>query len=295
VNWRDYEIFITRHFQRLFPGASVHHDVRKLGIISKIERQIDILIEGQIAGFSLTIVVDCKYFGKKVDVKDVDEFLGYLQDLRASKGVIVTNHGYTDAAYNRATYDTRDVEIRIIPLGELERYQSFIAIPYLGGRGAVVSAPDGWVVDANPGPKQLAAMYPLGTSRGEAFHNDGYIYVSASVKDASWPDLKHLLDVQDNNVRAHNTSPRIEYAPITLRDDCATLLRHVERADVPGTIESTVFLDYNDITFFLVLLAPSVKHADYLKKLIWVAEKLVRVSVIFDPSGRPISIVKPDG
>jgi predicted helicase len=129
VNWRDYEIFITRHFQRLFPEASILHNVRRTGVISKVERQIDILIEGKVAGFNLSIIVDCKYFGKKVDVKDVDEFLGYLHDLRASKGVLITNHGYSDAAYNRAMYDTRDVEIRIIGIDDLERFQGFIAIP----------------------------------------------------------------------------------------------------------------------------------------------------------------------
>ena len=59
MNWRDYEVYITRHFQRLFPGASVRHDVRRLGVLSKVERQIDILIEGNVAGFNLTIVIDC--------------------------------------------------------------------------------------------------------------------------------------------------------------------------------------------------------------------------------------------
>ena len=38
VNWKDYEIYITRHFQRMFPSASIRHDVKRLGIVSKIER-----------------------------------------------------------------------------------------------------------------------------------------------------------------------------------------------------------------------------------------------------------------
>jgi len=293
VGWREYEIFITRHFQRMFPQASIQHDVRRPGLISKIDRQIDLLIEGAVAGFALTIVVDCKYFGKKIDVKDVDEFLGYLHDLRASKGVLITNQGYTDAAYNRATYDTRDVEIRIIGINDLDRYQSFIAIPYLGGHGAIVSAPDGWVIDARPAPKQLAALYPLGTSRREAFHTEGYIYVAASIKDAEWPNLDHLVETQESNIRAHSRTPHIEYASITIRDDCRMRLRHLERAELPGTSESTVFLDYADVIFYLVLLAPTAKHAEYLKKLLWVAEKLIRVSVIFDAAGKPLRLVKP--
>ena len=203
LNWKDYEIYITRHFQKLFPEASIQHNVRRLGLLSKTERQIDILIEGTIAGFALTIIVDCKYFGQKVDVKEVDSFLGYLHDLKASKGVLITNNGYTEAAYNRAMYDTRDVELRIIDFKDLDKYQGFIAIPYFGKHGAIIPAPDGWVVDSRPnssirkmGRGQLAALYPAGLSAGEAFHSEGFIYFSYSHKDKKWPNLEHLLAVQ---------------------------------------------------------------------------------------------------
>ena len=34
-------------------------------------------------------------------------------------------------------------------------------------------------------------------------------------------------------------------------------------------------------------------NAEYLKKLLWVAEKLIRVSVIFDAAGKSLRLVKP--
>ena len=46
MDWKEYETYITRHFQRLFPGTSIQHNVRRKGLISKTMRQIDILIEG---------------------------------------------------------------------------------------------------------------------------------------------------------------------------------------------------------------------------------------------------------
>jgi len=116
MNWKDYEIYITKHFQSLFPETSIKHDIRREGLMSKTKRQIDILIEGKIAGFDLKVIVDCKYFNKKVDVKAVESFLSFLQDLKASKGILITNNGYTDAAYNRATYDSQDIELRIMVL-----------------------------------------------------------------------------------------------------------------------------------------------------------------------------------
>jgi hypothetical protein len=292
MNWRDYEVCITRHFQRLFPGASVQHDVKRAGIISKVQRQIDILVEGRIAGFDLTIVIDCKYFGKKVDVKDVDEFVGYLHDLRVSKGVLITNCGYTEAAYNRATNDTRDIELRIIKFGDLEQYQAFIAIPYFGAHGAVVSSPDGWLLDISPPVPQIVAFYPLGLSRQEAFHSEGYIYLSCSRKDAEWPNIEHLLSVQEEHIKAHYSMPRFAHEPIRLRDDCACRLRHLEATEMSGTIESTLFLDFPEIIIYLVLLAPKSKHPEYLKKLCWIAEKMVKLVVIYGAREQPLTVCK---
>jgi len=288
MNWRDYEVYITRHFQHLFPDASVRHDVRRLGLLSKVERQIDILIEGNIAGFDLTIVIDCKYFGKKVDVKDVDEFLGYLHDLRASKGILITNNGYTPAAHNRAMNDTRDVELRIIEFKDLEQYQGFVAIPYFGKHGAVVSAPEGWIADSAPPKPQLAAFYPMGLSRAEAFHTEGYIYLSYNMKDARRPYLKDILEMQEQGIIAHHKNPRFAYENINLRDDCACQVRHLEAAGYPTTLESTLLLDFPEVVIILNLLAPKSKHAEYLKKLYWIAEKLIKVSVVYNAATKPL-------
>ena len=53
MKWKEYEIYITRHFQKLFPKTTIRHDVFREGLISKTKRQIDILIEEQVAGFNL--------------------------------------------------------------------------------------------------------------------------------------------------------------------------------------------------------------------------------------------------
>lgn len=143
MEWKEYEIYITRHFQRLFPRTSIQHNVRREGHLSKVKRQIDILIEEKVAGFDLTIIVDCKYFNKKVDVKEVESFLSFLKDLKASKGILITNKGFTKAALNRATYDSQDIELRIINYRDLELFQGFLAIPYSKSECAIVSAPDG--------------------------------------------------------------------------------------------------------------------------------------------------------
>ena len=106
MTWREYEIYITRHFQRAFPESHIRHDVKRVGVVSKTKRQIDMLIEERVAGFDVSIVIDCKFFSKKINVTHIDAFIGFLADVQASKGVLVTNKGFSKAAFNRATYDT---------------------------------------------------------------------------------------------------------------------------------------------------------------------------------------------
>lgn len=125
MSWKDYEIYIHKHFKRLFPDAKISHNVSRTGIISKTKRQIDILVEGEIAGFDISIIIDCKYFSRKVDVKHVESFISFLKDLKASKGILITNKGYSKAAFNRATYDTQDIELRIIDFKDLDSFQGF--------------------------------------------------------------------------------------------------------------------------------------------------------------------------
>lgn len=292
MNWKEYEIYITRHFKRIFPNASITHNIRRIGLISKTMRQIDILIEEKIAGFHISIIIDCKCFSKKVDVKDVESFLSFLLDLKASKGIMITNVGYSEAAYNRATYDTQDVELRIINFCDLDKFQGFLAIPYSGGHCAVVSAPTGWVIDNNPKGLYIASIYPAGLSQDEAFHTEGFMYIIFSHKDKNLPDLKSLCKKQDEAISRKYNNPRYEYVSTIKREDCNTLLRILEMEEHPTTIDCTLFLDFTDITIFITLLTPRTKYSDYLKKLEWIGEKLVKGKIIYKIDGNPLSVIE---
>tara|TARA_R110002096_G_scaffold364118_1_gene557185 strand:- start:94 stop:1002 length:909 start_codon:yes stop_codon:yes gene_type:complete len=292
MNWRDYETYITRHFQRLFPEATIEHDVKRKGLISRTQRQIDLLISSDLAGFRLEVIVDCKYFDRKVDVTVVEKFLSFLRDLKANKGVIVTNSGYSKAAYNRATYDTQDVELRIIDFSDLETFQGFMAIPYAGANCALVSAPPGWVVDMRIEPQvYLATLYPAGLSKDEAFHKDGFMYVTFSSKTTDSPDLSSLLTTQEHAILRHYDLPRFEYLETIKRPDCDVRLRVLEAKEMNNTVEHTLFLDFPDVIIFINLLSPTGQEADQLRKLEWLGEKLVKGRMILDAEGRPLSMI----
>lgn len=82
MNWKDYEKEIYQQFKDMYPTAEITYDAKVLGRYSKVDRQIDILVEDYAAGESITIMVDAKFFGKKIDVKHVESFIGMMHDAR---------------------------------------------------------------------------------------------------------------------------------------------------------------------------------------------------------------------
>ena len=72
-----------------------------------------------------------------------------------------------------------------------------MAIPYSKSECAIVTSPDGWIVDATGGNgRYVASFYPAGLSQEEAFHTEGFIYLVFSHKDKEYPDLPDLLNKQ---------------------------------------------------------------------------------------------------
>jgi hypothetical protein len=291
MDWRDYEHYIHKQFRRIFPEADIKHDVKRHGHLSETERQIDIYITGALAGFDVDIAVDCKYFSSNIDVKAVDSFVSMLRDVRANKGVMITNEGYSDAAWNRAYNDTQDLELRIIEFDDLADYQAFGAIPFMGSYCAYIPAPEGWVVDAEPSvPVAAAALYPLGLNEDVAFRKEGFMYLNFSYKDKNISSLDTLTNLQDQNVREEYPNATIEYHDTVEREDFETTLRIAEIAENYQGLEYTLFVDLEEFTMFIVLLEPNHQRGNYLKKLEWIGRHLIPGKLVFDQSGNPVSM-----
>ena len=102
-----------------------------------MERQIDLLVEERASDFAFRIVVDAKYRGRKIDVGDVEAFIGLTRDVEAHTGMMVALEGYTPAAINRAYYDDLDLILDVLNLDDLKVFQGPTAIPYSGEYGVV--------------------------------------------------------------------------------------------------------------------------------------------------------------
>lgn len=124
--WEIYENQIFDHLKSKYPGYTFKKDDSIDGRFSKVPRQIDIAMRSKVAGSDSLMVIDCKCFETKVDVKDVESFIGMLEDVGAHFGVLVTNKGYTAAAKNRAKI--RDVRLDVVAFADIDEYDFNMSI-----------------------------------------------------------------------------------------------------------------------------------------------------------------------
>lgn len=111
ATWKRYENQIADLIRERAVGAvTITTDAKITGLLSGVPRQIDILIEGNVSGIApVRIALDCKCFAEKVDVKDVEAFLGMIEDVGVNMGMLVTTVGFTPAAKRRAAKISQEV------------------------------------------------------------------------------------------------------------------------------------------------------------------------------------------
>lgn len=120
MEWRQYEKQIYEKLKTEFPEIDILFNQKVFGHQSKVERQVDVLATGMFMGHEIKIAVECKCYSKNIDVKIVDGFIGFLEDIKANLGIIITNQGYSPAAKNRA--DAKDIRLEILSFEEFEEF-----------------------------------------------------------------------------------------------------------------------------------------------------------------------------
>ena len=228
-----------------------------------------------------------------IDVKTVESFISFLHDVKANKGIMITNVGYSEAAYNRAYFDTFDLDLKIIKFEDLEKHQGFIALSYAGPYFLLVSAPDGWIIDG----RQCSTMagvcrfYPLGLSYEEAFAREGLIYLEFNKINAEFPNLDALVKIQNENIYKHFPSAKIDYDNPQLRNDARTLIRIADISHNYNGLEYTAFLQFQDFMAFIVLLEPKDKMGQYYKVLKWISQKAFPGKIIIGDNNKILKAI----
>ena len=99
---QDYESFVQRVVESLV-GVDVFHGKEYEGRITGRKIKVDVSFVLSIAGgVSLLVLVECKHYGHRVPVDDVEEFHSKLDDIGAQKGILVTTIGFQEGAVKAA-------------------------------------------------------------------------------------------------------------------------------------------------------------------------------------------------
>ena len=281
MNWQTYEKEIHEHLSFLYPGASIRRNVQLLGQYSKQSRQIDVLIEDEIAGFRTRIVVDGKYFARRVDVTHVECFIGLLEDVCATHGVLVTPQGYTKAAIQRAHNHPKNVLLDVLNLSELREHQGLVGIPYSGERAMWVNAPFGWVVDISQDDRFLATIYQRGRTLDKAKRAHEWMYVNYWHKDESASNLAEFLKMQTRDMaRQYDVLETTDYSGPVREDGRATWVRVATYDNMPFK-EITGYIDGEGLVAFFVLFTIPELEASNTRKLMHILKYSMHLEIEF--------------
>lgn len=281
-HWKVYESQVFKLFKEHFPHATVRRNVHVRGRYSRRKRQIDVLLIEQTPAGIVKTIIDTKLFKRKVDVKAVDALAGFVDDVGAQKGMLITACGHTGSALRRAFYGPADLELDILNFSALEMFQGLSAIPYAGDKGFVVSAPLGWVVDASRSEGRIAAMYQRGIDAPRAIAKKEFLYINFWDRKADPLNVEQLDELQVARLK-ESGAVVVSHRPTVVRPDARTRLRI---ADVKryGCLEVIGFLEFNDVIFFAVLLTPHETQRSNIRRLESVLRQAVPIDVTRDNS-----------
>lgn len=119
--WEKYERLVAQLIAKqisaeycVTPNASIK------GKISLRKRQIDVLVDYRHdTDNENRIIIDAKAKKRRINVNDVEAFLGLMEDVGATHGYLVCPNGYTKSAESRAQ---ESVSLRLLPLDRLEDF-----------------------------------------------------------------------------------------------------------------------------------------------------------------------------
>ncbi len=122
-DFREYENGVADILSFLLgDAATVERNVRVPPRRGQRRRQVDVLVRGRVFGLDdATLAVDCKAWARRVAVGDIDKFLGFLNDVGADLGLLVSASGYSAAAKSRLENE-RGAWAELLTLDELSAW-----------------------------------------------------------------------------------------------------------------------------------------------------------------------------
>lgn len=267
MDWRQYETEVFEEIVSLYPEAEISFDLKLLGQFSQTKRQCDVVIDERSSGKLVRTLVDAKYRKRKINVKEVEEFVGLLRDVNCDRGIIVAANGFTPAAEKLAFNGHEDVDLDILNLDDLQRFQGETAIPYAGDFGLILRSPLGWITDATKRELSTAFFYQRGLSYEQATQSMEFMYLNFWHLDNT-ETLDDLIQHQEENLRGvYLDGIHIDYSSKDCGRNGVMRIRQVEFIGADHS-EITAFLSFKKNVAFAVVRTPRVKMKKNRRKLI---------------------------
>jgi len=112
--WKQYEWLVAKIFHEELSSynTNVIYDSKLDGQFSERSRQIDVLVKNSFS--NIKTIIECKFRSRKLDVKDIETFLGMYQDVKASNGILISPLGFTKTAYTRISQFKGKIKLEVI-------------------------------------------------------------------------------------------------------------------------------------------------------------------------------------
>lgn len=127
--WKELESIIERLHRAFHPSASIEKNVRLLGKLSKTLREIDIVVKQKFGPQEILLIVECKHWKRKIDVKAVEGFAGVVKDVGAHIGIMVSAKGFSQGARNLA--ERRQINLYTFRDTKREAWPNGLKVPVL--------------------------------------------------------------------------------------------------------------------------------------------------------------------
>lgn len=96
-----YEALAAEILRRFNASAKVVPNLKVRGRSGRL-RQIDIAVHSTVAGQPIFLAFECKHYTRPVALKQVEELIGKVEDVRAQVGILISDSGFDDGALARA-------------------------------------------------------------------------------------------------------------------------------------------------------------------------------------------------
>ncbi|PJZ41698.1 hypothetical protein CH370_09675 [Leptospira kmetyi] len=278
MTWQEYEEKIFGYFKNRYPEGKLTKNAKILGRSSKSLRQIDILLEQDILGNYIGIAIECKNWNHKLDVADIGSFIHTLEDTGLTRGIIISKSGFTEGAINMAR-DTFKVQLHVIDFDKLKDHQGFFAFAYRGQYGALLTAPNGWVIDSKV-PKDyfsnmVCFMYPMEMSAFDASHKRHFIYLNIEPCEDSLEAVYTHLKHQDDEMKKKDPTMTIEYWEENFHGK-KIIFRQIGYVE-KDYIEFTVALFTDGMLFYIVNAVPKNYIPDDVSRIRYIMNTILMI------------------